>query len=168
MEKKFLNLNKKQWAVIIIGIAFIIPFANSFPISLKQYSNLDDNSKHFWTSIITSGIGLAILYAKKKTEDKEMCTIGELFEILMFVFVPMSASFGIFQKEIQEQPLIITATFLTVLIGWSIISWIMIHRKFHDKGDKVFKTVRDFSIILGGFGIAMTVFVMWIQSSIPK
>jgi hypothetical protein len=137
-------MNKKRLIFIIIASIVFILFGNSLPISLESYTQLPEEHKHLWTAIVVSIIGITIHLAKKKTQDKEMCMTGDLFEILMFMIIPATTSFEVFHDEIKQQPLIITGIFLSVLVIWLIIAMQLIHKEFQDKGQKILSLVKYF------------------------
>ena len=140
----------------------------AFSVSLEDYQHISDPYKHLFTAIVVSGIGITIHIAKKRTIDKEMLLVADAMVIMMFMIIPATTSFEVLQNEIKQQPIIILGIFLATLVSWFLISLYLIDKEFHGKGDKVFSYVWRFFSILLVFGVALTLFVMYLQSLIPK
>ena len=180
--RKF-RFNWKEVRSIILAVVSILILANFLPSVGELYSDLPDGSKYFVSTAGAAGVGLVLLWMKKKLEktikeleqkdnlidseqkelskSKELTLSAESFEILMFIIMPVLALYGVFPEVIKDFPYLILLIFLPFGFGWYFFSSNRLNNYYSIDEGKIVKTHLDsFAIHTIIIGVASTFLII--------
>ena len=113
--EKFLNLNKKQWNVIFVGIPGTIGIGFLswyYPII---HNSLDKIHQIYLTEVFAAGITVTIMIIKKRTKTSQL----DAYELLMVIFMGAIAGINLIPESLLNANVLITLS-IGILVAWFV------------------------------------------------